>query len=196
MSSTDPPQRIQISPQDVRRKNFTVRLRGLDPSEVRSFLAGLADQLEGIQAQVGKLTEENQILIQENQLHSELSEVWARPMEQATDQAVSVLNQAQQLADSLIDEAMQSARDLLMTARSQQRDIMEQAKVAANGAVSRATAIAERAGGQDPSLQDVQYVRIFAKVAQVQFQAVLDALNEHVNRLGELSGIAEAAKSG
>jgi vacuolar-type H+-ATPase subunit H len=70
-------------------------------------------------------------------------------MEQATDQAVSVLNQAQQLADSLIDEAMQSARDLLLTARSQQRDIMEQAKVAANGAVSRATAIAERAGSQD-----------------------------------------------
>jgi cell division initiation protein len=195
MSSTDPPQRIQISPQDVRRKNFTVRLRGLDPSEVRSFLAGLADQLEGIQAQVGKLTEENQILIQENQLHSELSEVWARPMEQATDQAVSVLNQAQQLADSLIDEATQSARDLLLTARSQQRDLMEQAKVAADGAVGRATAIAERAGSQDPSLRDVEYVRMFAKVAQVQFQAVLDALNEHVNRLGQQPEIAEAAKS-
>jgi hypothetical protein len=80
-----------------------------------------------------------------------------------------VLNQAQQLADSLIDEAMQAARDLLLTARSQQRDIMEQAKVAANGAVSRATAIAERAGSQDPSLRDVEYVRMFAKVAQVQF---------------------------
>jgi DivIVA domain-containing protein len=195
MSSTDPPQRTQISPQDVRRKNFTVRLRGFDPSEVRSFLAGLADQLEGIQAQVGKLTEENQILIQENQLHSELSEVWARPMEQATDQAVSVLNQAQQLADSLIDEATQSARDLLLTARSQQRDLMEQAKVAADGAVGRATAIAERAGSQDPSLRDVEYVRMFAKVAQVQFQAVLDALNEHVNRLGQQPEIAEAAKS-
>jgi vacuolar-type H+-ATPase subunit H len=109
-------------------------------------------------------------------------------MEQATDQA-------QQLADSLIDEAMQSARDLLLTARSQQRDIMEQAKVAANGAVSRATAIAERAGSQDPSVRDVEYVRMF-KVAQVQFQAVLDALNEHVNRLGELSGTAKAPGSG
>ena len=86
---------------------------------------------------------------------------------------------------------MQSARDLLLTARSQQRDIMEQAKEAANGAVSRATAIAERAGSQDPSLRDVEYVRMFAKVAQVQFQAVIDALNEHVNRLGELSGIAD-----
>jgi DivIVA domain-containing protein len=196
MSRTDPP-RTRTSPQDIRRKNFTVRLRGLDPDQVRYFLAGLANDLEGIQAQVATLTQENEALREENQLlHSELSEARRRPMEQATDQAVSVLNQAQQLADSLIDEAMQSARDLLLTARSQQRDIMEQAKVAANGAVSRATAIAERAGSQDPSLRDVEYVRMFAKVAQVQFQAVLDALNEHVSRLGELSGIAEAPKSG
>jgi DivIVA domain-containing protein len=196
MSRTDPP-RTPISPQDVRRKNFTVRLRGLDQDEVRYCLTGLADQLDVIQAQVGTLTQENEALRQDNQLlHSELSEARGRPMDQVTDQAVSVLNQAQQLADSLIDEAMQSARDLLLTARSQQRDIMEQAKVAADGAVSRATAIAERGGSEDPSVRDVEHVRMFAKVAQVQFQAVLDALNEHVNRLGELSGIAEAAKSG
>jgi DivIVA domain-containing protein len=189
MSRTDTP-RTRTSPQDVRRKNFTVRLRGLDQDEVRFFMAGLADDLEGLQAQVATLTLEN------DSLRAEISEPPAHAMDQVTDQAVSVLNQAQQLADSLIDEAMQSARDLLLTARSQQRDIMEQAKVAANGAVSRATAIAERAGSQDPSLRDVEYVRMFAKVAQVQFQAVLDALNEHVNRLGELSGIAEAPKSG
>jgi DivIVA domain-containing protein len=196
MSRTDPP-RTQTSPEDIRRKNFTVRVRGLDQDEVRFFIARLADQLEGIQAQVATLTAENETLTQENQLlHSELSETRANPMEQATDQAVSVLNQAQQLADSLIDEAMQSARDLLLTARSQQRDIMEQAKVAAKGAVGRATAIAERAGGQDALVRDVEYVRMFAKVAQLQLQAVLDALIEHVNRIGELPGTAEAPKSG
>jgi hypothetical protein len=32
-------------------------------------------------------------------------------------------------------------------------------------------------------------------VAQVQFTAVLDALNEHVNRLGEVSGMAEHSES-
>jgi hypothetical protein len=92
---------------------------------------------------------------------AERSEPPADAMDQLTDQAVSVLNQAQRLADPLIDEAMQTARDLLLTARSQQRGIMEQAKVAANGAVSRATAIAEPAGSQDPSLRDVEYVRMF-----------------------------------
>jgi cell division initiation protein len=186
MSRTELP-RTRSNPHEVRRKNFTVRLRGADQGEVRSFLTGLADELEGIQAQVDVLTQENQSLRTEvEEAGEKLEEARTDPMENATDQAVSVLNQAQQLADSLIDEAMQSARDLLLTARSQQRDIMEQAKVAAKGAVNRATAIAEQAGSQDASVRDVEYIRMFAKVAQVQFQAVLDALNEQVTRLGEV----------
>ena len=188
--------RARTNPHDVRRKNFSVRFRGADPGEVRTFLTGLADELEAIQTQVAVLTQENQSLrAQLDEARAEMVDAHSDPMENATDQAVSVLNQAQQLADSLIDEAMQSARDLLLTARSQQRDIMEQAKVAAKGAVSRATSIAERASIEDPSVRDVEYIRMFAKVAQVQFQAVLDALNEQVAHLGEVSG-AEPLRSG
>ena len=186
----------RVSPQDVRRKHFSVRLRGVDYGEVRFFLAGLADELEGLQAQLAKLTQENKALGAEvAEARADLQEAQADPKEHATDQAVSVLNQAQQLADSLIDEAMQSARDLLLTARSQQRDVMEQAKVAATGAVNRATAIAQRAGSEDASVRDVEYIRMFAKVAQVQFQAVLDALNEQVSRLGEVPTATEPLKS-
>ena len=195
MSRTDP-SGSRISPHDVRRKHFSNRLRGVDPGEVRSFLTRVADDLEGLQAQFATLTQENQSLRAELQeARADLLEARGDPMERATDQAVSVLNQAQQLADSLIDEAMQSARDLLLTARSQQRDVMEQAKVAAKGAVGRATASAERAGSEDASVRDVEYIRMFAKVAQVQFQAVLDALNEHVNQLGVAPGTTEPVKS-
>jgi cell division septum initiation protein DivIVA len=195
MSRTELP-RARTNPQEVRRKRFTARLRGVDYGEVRSFLSGLADELEAFQAQVATLTQENARLSAELQeSRANLEEAQASPMEHATDQAVSVLNQAQQLADSLIDEAMQSARDLLLTARSQQRDVMEQAKVAAKGAVNRATAVAQRAGSEDASGRDVEYIRMFAKVAQVQFQAVLDALNEHVSRLGEGPAVAEPLKS-
>jgi DivIVA domain-containing protein len=111
MSRTDAP-RARSNPHEIRRKTFSDRFRGFDHGEVRSFLTGLADELEGIQAQVKTLMQENE------SLRGQLSEVHADPMEQATDQAVSVLNQAQQLADSLIDEAMQSARDLLLTGLS------------------------------------------------------------------------------
>jgi DivIVA domain-containing protein len=188
MSRADLP-RTRTNPHDVRRKNFTVRLRGVDPGEVRSFLTSLADELEGIQTQVDVLMQEN------HSLRAQLDDAQADPKELATDQAVSVLNQAQQLADSLIDEAMQSARDLLLTARSQQRDVMEQAKMAAKGAVTRATTIAENTSNEDASVRDVEYIRMFAKVAQVQFQAVLDALNEHVSHLGEMQPVAEPLRA-
>ena len=46
--STAEPLRTRTSPQDVRRKTFTARLRGLDRDEVRYFLAVLANDLEGI----------------------------------------------------------------------------------------------------------------------------------------------------
>jgi DivIVA domain-containing protein len=201
ISTTESP-RASSRPQEVRRKNFTVRLRGYDHGEVRSFLTGVGDDLERMRAQIERTQAQIASLTQDNDwLRAELDGARANPMEMATDQAVSVLNQAQQLADSLIDEAMQSARDLLLTARSQQRDVMEQAKTAAKGAVSRATAIAERAGaeragGEDAAGRDVEYIRMFAKVAQVQFQAVLDALNEQVSRLGEVSGTVEPLRSG
>jgi DivIVA domain-containing protein len=200
MSKTDSP-RTRTSPQEVRRKSFNVRLRGFDHAEVRAFLTAVADDLERIQAETAILTQEKATLAQdkaslaeENQsLRSELDGAQADPREMATDQAVMVLNQAQQLADSLIDEAMQSSRDLLLTARSQQRDIMEQARDTAKGAVARATATAtaEQASGEDASVHDAEYIRMFAKVAQVQFQAVLDALEEHVNRLGAVGVVEE-----
>ena len=74
---------------------------------------------------------------------------------------------------------------------------MEQAKVAANGAVSRATAIAERAGSQDPSLQDVEYIRMFAKVAQVcsSGPCSMHSVEVAVSRLGELPGTAKPPRS-
>lgn len=43
-----------------------VRLRGLDRDEVRSFIAGLAHDLEGLEAQVATLTQENEALKHEN----------------------------------------------------------------------------------------------------------------------------------
>ena len=198
ISRTDTP-RPRTSPHDVRRKSFNVRLRGFDHAEVRAFLTAVADDLERIQSETAILAQEKATLAQdkatlaaENQaLRSELEDAQVDPRELATDQAVMVLNQAQQLADSLIDEAMQSSRDLLLTARSQQRDIMEQARDTAKGAVARATATAERVGVEDPSVHDAEYIRMFAKVAQVQFQAVLDALEEHVSRLGGVSLVQE-----
>jgi DivIVA domain-containing protein len=185
-----------LRPEDVRRQDFTVRFRGLDANEVRGFLNALADELARLHEQVTTLTEDNGLLRGEVQhAQGELQQAQVNPQEQVTDQAVLLLNQAQQLADALIDEGMQSARDLLLAARHQQRDIIDPGYEAGHGTVVEAMPTADQVlrHAASPS-SDVEDVRMFAKVAQVQFRAVLDALDEQVNRLGQFSETAERAK--
>jgi DivIVA domain-containing protein len=172
-------------PDEIRRRNFTVRFRGLDRNEVLGFLKALADDQGRLHEQIATLTQENV------RLHDELQRVQADPQEQVTDQAVLLLNQAQQLADALIDEGMQSARDMMLAARTHHRDVIMPGSEADQVGVVQVTAPASVVR-QDASVSaEVEDVRMFAKVAQVQFRAVLDALNEQVNRLGQQPETAE-----
>ena len=190
-------------PEEVRRKQFTVRFRGLDPNEVRGFLNLVADDLERLQEQVTAVRRDQmrqrddleqaqdelaQTRAELQHVKAELQQARVDPQDLVSDQAVLLLDQAQQLADALIDEGMQSARDLMIAARSHQRDIVMPMGDAELGGVGAA------ASGQhpDPSVSaEVEDVRNFARVAQLQFRAVLEALNEQVNRLGSVSDTGE-----
>ena len=170
-------------PDEVRRKEFTVRFRGLDHNEVRGFLNALADDIARLYEQITSLTQDNA------RLRNELQQAQvAEPQETVTDQAVLLLNQAQQLADALIDEGMQSARDMMVAARTHQRVIVDPSGEIDPGAVFPAGAAHFTAGQDTGVASEVEEARMFAKVAQVQFRAVLDALNEQVNRLGQVQG--------
>jgi len=174
-------------PEDVRRRNFTVRFRGLDRDEVGGFLKLIADDLARLHEQIEALRRENA------RLNDELRQSRVDPHEQVTDQAVLLLNQAQQLADALIDEGMQSARDMLLAARSQQRDIVLPGGEG-NATVAPIMAPVDSIVRQEPYRPaEVEDVRMFAKVAQLQFRAVLDALDEQVNRLTEYTETPSAS---
>lgn len=183
MNVTEDRHLVPIDPRKLRDREFPVRLRGLDQHEVYAVLDAVAGDLEVLQAQLASLGEENE------RLRVELEQASVTPQERVNDQAVMLLTQAQQVADTLIEEAVQSAQDLLLTARSQQRDVLEQADHAARSAVKRAAARAETMGHEDPAEHSVEYVKTFAKVAQVQFKAVLEALNDQVERLSELADL-------
>jgi cell division initiation protein len=202
MSSVASPRPLRAD--EVRRKNFTVRFRGFDPTEVRGFLNAVADDLVRLYDQIRVLTDDYGRLSGElqhaqdevQQAQQELQRAQVDPQELVTDQAVLLLNQAQQLADALIDEGMQSARDLLMAARHQQRDIVEPGREDEYGTVGEPMSAGDHAVRPNASTSsDVEDVRMFAKVAQAQFRAVLDALDEQVNRLGQFSETTERART-
>jgi len=192
----------------IRTEEFTHRVRGLDEAEVRDYLDVLADQVartdverESLRAQADSLQAEVERLRHENHRLRDEAE---RSSNEISPQAVALFSQAQQVADQLVEEAVVHARDLMMSARHQQRDILQQAH-------DTATQVARRTGapqmveaeahevppaGYTTPVPEVEYVRTFAKVAQVQLRSVLDALTEQVDRLGEvprLEGGADTA---
>ena len=132
-------------PDEVRRKEFTVRFRGLDHNEVRGFLNALADDIARLYDQITSLTQDNA------RLRNDLQQAQvAEPQETVTDQAVLLLNQAQQLADALIDEGMQSARDMMVAARTHQRVIVDPSGETDPGAVFPAAARPTSPPGRTP----------------------------------------------
>ncbi len=163
-------------------------MRGLDEDEVRDYLDLIADQVQAADNERTRLHAEIERLQTENH---RLREAPEQDPTEISPQAVMLFSQAQQVADQLVEEAVVHARDLMMSARSQQRDILKRAHEAAEEAVRRTGAhhVHAAAVGRTAQVQEVEYVRTFAKVAQVQLRSVLDALTEQVDRLDEVTRV-------
>ena len=188
------------SASSIRDESFSHRMRGVDESEVREFLDLLADQVQACEAERLQLRADNE------RLNQEVDDLRAQqPVDgEINPQAVLLFSQAQQVADQLVEEAVVHARDLMTSARNQQREILEQAHKAAESAAGVA---AQRAGhelvasaatppnGYSMPVPQVEYVRTFARVAQVQLRSVLDALAEQVERLGEVPELEGESRS-
>ena len=187
-------------PEDIRGKQFTVRMRGVDLNEVRSFLDLLANDVQRLQEQLATYKRDysrqrdslEQAQDELAQTRAELQEVRTEmqrnPHGEITEQAVELLNQAQQLADALIDESMQAARDMMTAARSHQREVL------VSPSEDRPSSALPGAEGSDhpddleavSSAEDGR-VRPPARATQAQFRAVLDALSEQINRLDTMT---------
>jgi DivIVA domain-containing protein len=195
------------TPQAIRAATFSQRRRGWDEDEVREFLSAMADQIQEADAERASLRAEAERLRSDvERLRSEQRERQNEPSE-INDRAVALFSQAQQVADRLVEEAVQHARDLMTAARTQQREILQQAHEAAETAAREvagqgtrsepgaargaAGTAADRLGGYSTPVPEIEYVRTFAHVAQVQLRSVLDALTEQVDRLGQVPHFPE-----
>jgi cell division septum initiation protein DivIVA len=153
---------------------------------VREFLDLLADQVKATESEGAEYRAEI------DRLRAEVERLRNQQPDPSPDevspQAVILFSQAQQVADQLVEEAVRHARDLMTSARNQQREILHQAQEAAENAVrvSGAVQVDGTVGGYTTPVQEVEYVRTFARVAQVQLRSVLEALTEQVERLGEV----------
>jgi cell division initiation protein len=195
------------TPDEIREQEFAHRMRGLDEFEVREFLDLLADQVRASESEGAEYRAEIERLRGEvKRLQDQGPQ---RDSDEINPQAVMLFSQAQQVADQLVEEAVRHARDMMTSARNQQREILQRAHEAAEEAVRGTEAVpAQRAAersdqgrGQVPTegygypVKEIEYVRTFAQVAQVQLRSVLEALTEQVDKLGDLPRLPQATDS-
>lgn len=163
-----------FEPQNIRRKQFSVRMRGFETTEVSDYLADLADLVEDLQDENQRLVRTNRDLRAE--LDAYVSGAGAADFgQQATlatpepvapvpapapaesggwGQAEAVLTRAQQMADQLMADAEVEARQRV-------------------------------ADAADVDLVD--YVRTYARVTHDQMKGVIDQLNLQLDRLHDLA---------
>jgi len=165
---------------------------GYDRTEVDAFVHRVSQDAASVRAAAETNRAELASLRAEN---AELRKAAGSDLEQEIAAgAVGLLSQAQLIADRAVADAEQYARDLVVAARDQYREVLERAERSAGHVVAglaaglaaepAQSAQPSQAGG--PALPEIEYVRTYAKVAQIQLRSVLDALTEQVDRLGSL----------
>jgi cell division septum initiation protein DivIVA len=164
---------------DAHPVDFTMKIRGgaYDRLEVDTFMGNLSKAIAEVRDAATIAEQELDALRAEN---AELRASDPHSEEEITAGAVGLLTQAQLIADKAVADAERYARDLVLTARNQYREILERAESSA----SQATA--QIATDHGPAVPEIEYVRTYAQVAQIQLRSVLDALTEQVDRLGSL----------
>jgi cell division septum initiation protein DivIVA len=164
---------------DTRTVDFTMKVRGgaYDRLEVDTFMGQLAQAIAEVHAAATRVRQELAALRAGN---APAGTSGPDSEDEITAGAVGLLTQAQLIADKAVADAEQYARDLVITARNQYREILERAESSA----SQASASMPAQPG--PAVPEIEYVRTYAQVAQIQLRSVLDALTEQVDRLGSI----------
>jgi cell division septum initiation protein DivIVA len=164
---------------DTHPVSFTMKVRGgaYDRLEVDTFMSHLSQTFAEVRAAATTAQQELAALRAEN---AKLRVSGADVEEEITSGAVGLLTQAQLIADKAVADAEQYARDLVLTARNQYREILNRAESSAGQAT------ATLATHHGPAIPEIEYVRTYAQVAQIQLRSVLEALTEQVDRLGSL----------
>ncbi|MFQ5988837.1 MAG: DivIVA domain-containing protein [Candidatus Methylomirabilales bacterium] len=108
-----------LSPLEIAQREFRRRFRGLDPLEVRSFLEGVAEQLQG-------LLKEN--ILKEEQIHkleTELGSYRGRENE-----LKDILFALQRMGDEMKDQTRKEANLIIKEAEIKAEELLERAHLA------------------------------------------------------------------
>jgi cell division septum initiation protein DivIVA len=129
-------------------------MRGFDADKVYEYLDLLADQVQATEKELSDTRAELK------RVQAELYD-YEHVGDRVNDQVVQMFSQAQLVAEEMVEDVSRDARERVSQARAREREIVEEAL--------------NTAGEQ---------VRSYARTAQAQMQAIMEAFARDVDRLG------------
>jgi cell division initiation protein len=114
---------MKISPMDIQRQTFARRLRGLDPEEVRTYLALVAEEVAALQHERDDLARQLQhikVLLEE---HRERETILKNTLLTAQKLSEDIRDNARKQSESVVREAELQADRLVELAQSRAHEV-------------------------------------------------------------------------
>jgi cell division initiation protein len=114
---------MKISPMDIQRQTFARRIRGLDPEEVRTYLALVAEEVAALQHERDDLARQLQhirVLLEE---HRERETILKNTLLTAQKLSEDIRDNARKQSESVIREAELQADRLIELAQSRAHEV-------------------------------------------------------------------------
>jgi len=114
---------MKISPMDIQRQTFSRKLRGLDPDEVRGYLALVAEEVAALQRErddLARQLQHIQLLVDE---HRERETILKNTLLTAQQVSEDIRDLARKQSESVVREAEMQADRLIELAQSRAHEV-------------------------------------------------------------------------
>ena len=113
----------RITPLEVQKREFSRKWKGLDPVEVQTFLADVAEDLEALARQNADLETRQRALEQENDEHRERERILKQTLLSAQQASEDIRAAARKEAELIVREAQDSVEKLTHNALQRSAEI-------------------------------------------------------------------------
>jgi len=114
---------MKLTPSDVQRQAFSKRFRGLDPDEVRAFLAAVAEEMAALQRDKDRVEQELRHLELIVAEHREREAILKNTLLTAQKAAEDIRETARKEAETIVKQADMQGDRLLELAQSRAHDV-------------------------------------------------------------------------
>ncbi len=115
---------MKLSPLEVKKAEFKLKMRGYDPQEVRAFLEMVSRDMEDTEREIRELYEKMEELQKMLDHYREMEETIKSAMMTAQKAAEDMKNNAQREAELIVEKARMQAQEIVSSAQKERDEMI------------------------------------------------------------------------